>query len=140
MAGAYTFRYDIQLSGTFQSYPGPQMTASWTANASAATVAGGGTLNRALAGGVRTVVIPLAEPGTLYGERRNQLDVRVGRNFRFNNGRRLQVMFDMYNVTNTNAVANQNNVYSAVGTPNGWQTPTNIVIGRFFKLGTQLIF
>jgi hypothetical protein len=140
IAGAYTFPHEIQVSSTFQSYPGPQITANWTANASVATVAGGGTLNRPLAGGVRTIVIPLVAPGAMYGERRNQLDVRVARNFRFQNGRRLQVLFDVYNVANTNAVVNQNNAYSAAGTPNGWLTPTNIVIGRFFKMGTQITF
>lgn len=139
IAGAYTIPYDIQLSGTFQSYPGPQILANWTAPASVATAAGGGTLNRALSGGVRTVTIPLVQPGTLYGERRNQLDARIARNFRFAN-RRLQVMFDLYNIMNTNAVVNQNNVYSLPGPTSRWQEPTNIVIGRFFKLGAQFNF
>lgn len=133
LSGAYTIPYDIQLSGSFQSYPGPQIQANWAAPASAANT-NGGTLGRPLSGGVATVTIPLIAPGTLYGERRNQVDVRVARNFRFGN-KRLQVLGDLYNVMNSNAVVNQN-----VNFGSRWLEPTNIVIGRFFKLGAQFRF
>jgi len=133
LAGAYTIKYDIQLSGSVQSYPGPQILATWTAPASVANT-NGGTLGRPLSGGATTVVIPLVSPGRLYGERRNQVDMRVARNFRFG-GRKLQLLWDLYNITNTNAVVNQNNNYGG-----RWQEPTNILIGRFMKIGAQFNF
>ncbi len=134
LSGAYTMKYDIQLSGTFQSYPGPQVKADWVAPASAATT-NGGTLGRAPSGNVQTLTIPIVNPGALLGERRNQLDVRVARNFRFAGNRKIQVLWDLYNVFNSNAVVNQNNNFGG-----RWQEPTNILIGRFFKVGAQLQF
>jgi hypothetical protein len=133
LSAAYTIKYDVQLSGTFQSYPGPQILANWVAPASVATT-NGGTLGRPLSGGVSSVTIPLIPPGTLYGDRRNQTDIRIARNFKIN-GKRLQVLWDLYNVMNSNSVVNQNNTYGG-----RWQEPTNIVIGRFFKLGAQFNF
>ena len=82
-----------------------------------------------------TVSIPLVSPNSLFGERRNQLDVRVARNFRFGGNRKIQVLGDLYNVFNSNAVVNQNNNFGG-----RWQEPTNILIGRFFKIGAQLQF
>ena len=134
LSGAYTIKYDIQLSGTFQSYPGPQIKADWTAAASVANT-NGGTLGRPLSGGVTTVTIPLVEPNSLFGERRNQLDIRVARNFRFGGGRKVQVLWDLYNVMNGNAIVNQNNTFGG-----RWLEPTNVLIGRFFKIGAQLQF
>ena len=134
MSGSYTMKYDIQLSGSLQSYPGPQILANWTAPANVATT-NGGTLGRPLSGGVTTVTIPLVAPGTLYGERRNQIDIRVARNFRFGGSKRIQVLWDLYNITNSNAIVNQNNTYGG-----RWQEPTNILIGRFMKLGAQFNF
>ena len=134
MSGAYTMKYDIQLSGSLQSYPGPQVLANWAAPASVATT-NGGTLGRPLSGGVTTVTIPLVAPGTLYGERRNQIDIRVARNFRFGGTKRIQLLWDLYNVMNSNAVVNQNNTFGG-----RWQEPTNILIGRFMKIGAQFNF
>jgi hypothetical protein len=133
LSGAFTLKYDIQLSGTFQSYPGPQIKSDWTAPASVANT-NGGTLGRALSGGATTVVIPLVAPNQLFGERRNQLDLRVARNFRFS-GKRVQVLWDLYNVFNANAVVNQNNNFGG-----RWLEPTNVLLGRFFKLGAQFQF
>jgi hypothetical protein len=134
LSGAYTVKGDIQLSGTFQTYPGPQIKADWTAPANVANT-NGGTLGRALSGSVSTVSIPLVEPNTLFGERRNQLDIRVARNFRFGGNRKIQVLGDLYNVMNSNPVVNQNNTFGT-----RWLEPTNVLIGRFFKLGFQLQF
>jgi len=74
--------WGFQTSLTFQSVPGPQITASYAAPAS--SVIG---LGRPLSGGVRTVTVPLVAPGTMYGERLNQVDLRVTRAFRVPNPR-----------------------------------------------------
>jgi hypothetical protein len=67
----------VQLAGTFQSYPGPEILANWNAPASVAV----DSLGRPLAGGVRTLAVPIISPGTLFGDRRNQLDLRLSRSF-----------------------------------------------------------
>jgi hypothetical protein len=76
LLGAYTLPYDVQLSGTFQSIPGPEVTASATfVNAQIAP-----SLGRNLST-ASTATIGLVEPKTLYGERLYQLDFRVAKKF-----------------------------------------------------------
>ena len=56
-----------------------------------------------LSGGAANVTVNLIEPGTLYGDRRNNLDFRVAKIFRY--GRtRTQIGLDIYNLTNTDVV------------------------------------
>jgi hypothetical protein len=121
--------WGLQTSAAFQSLPGTEITATWAAPASA--VVG---LGRPLAGGARTVSVPLIAPGTLYSERLNQVDVRVAKNFRW--GRYgLQGQLDLYNVLNDNTVLNLNTTYGAA-----WQQPLAYLAGRMLKIGVQLNF
>ena len=139
VSGAYTLPYDVQLSGTFQSYPGPEYLANWAAPAAVATP----SLGRALSGGVRTITVPIVAPGTLFGDRRNQVDIRFARNFRMNT-KRLQVLMDVFNIFNSSAITNVNSNYSPTGTT--WLQPTGatggggVVVGRFLKFGAQFNF
>lgn len=121
----------IQASGTFQTLPGPQITASYVAaNAQIAP-----TLGRNLSSGATsTVLVDLIPPGTTYGERLYQLDARVTKTFRIGS-RRLQGMFDVYNMLNANPVLTLNTRYGAA-----WQTPLSILNGRLFKFGAQFDF
>ena len=43
----------------------------------------GASLGRAFAGGTPNITVNLIEPGTLYGNRVNQLDLRIAKNCRF---------------------------------------------------------
>src|SRR5207248_7918090 len=95
------------------------------------------SLGRNLSAGA-TATINIVTPGTLYGERLNQLDLRVSKTVKLNRGARLRGMFDMYNLTNANAVLAQNNTYGTNGAV--WQNPTQIVPGRLAKFGVQLDF
>lgn len=119
--------WGLTASATLQNRPGPQILATYTATN--ATVQ---NLDRNLNTGSATT--GLIAPGTLYGDRFTQLDVRFGKNFRFG-GRRVQAMVDVYNLMNGSAVLTQNNT---VG-PN-WRTPTSILQGRLVKFGAQLDF
>ena len=119
--------WGITASGTIQNRPGPQILATYTVT-SALTQ----NLGRNLAAG--SAVTGLIAPGTLYGDRFTQIDVRLGKNVRFG-GRRLAVSMDLYNLLNSNAVLTQNNT---VG-PN-WRTPTSILQGRLIKFGAQFDF
>ncbi|HKH74723.1 MAG TPA: carboxypeptidase regulatory-like domain-containing protein [Vicinamibacterales bacterium] len=130
LLGTYTVpRAGVLVSATFQSLPGPQVTANYVAaNASIAP-----TLGRPLSGGAQNATINIVEPGTLYGERLNQLDMRLARPIRLG-PTKLSVNFDIYNTFNANAVTSQNNNYAA------WQVPLSILDGRLFKFSVQYDF
>lgn len=127
---SYTIpRVDVQVSGTFQSIPGPQIVANYVAGNPIVSP----SLGRNLAGGETNITLNLVKPGTLYGERLNQLDLRVGKILRF--GRtRATVNLDLYNALNGNAVLQQSNTFG------NWQQPQGILVARFAKMGVQLDF
>ena len=76
---SYTLPYDVRVSGTVQSLPGPQV----AANLVYAGVIP--SLGRAPTGGQTTV--NLIEPGTVYGDRLNQVDLRFTKILRLNGAR-----------------------------------------------------
>ena len=59
-------------------------------------------LGRPMSGNSQVTFVNVVEPGTLYGERINQLDLRVSKILRFG-GTRTNVGVDVYNVFNTSA-------------------------------------
>ena len=126
--GVHTFPWDIQASGTFQSSPGPMVRATF--NATSANT----TLGRPLAGYV-TYPVELIEPGTQYGDRLNQLDLRFAKIFKMGGKRRLKGMFDIYNSLNANPVVTQNNTFGPL-----WLKPQQILVGRLLKVGAQFDF
>jgi hypothetical protein len=131
--GAYPLPWwGLETSATFQSLPGPQITASFTAtNALIAP-----SLGRNLAAGAGgTATVQLIAPGTVYGDRLNQVDFRVSKRFKVTNGPRVQAQFDLYNLLNGNPVIAQNNTFGPA-----WQRPTVIQLGRLMKFGVQLNF
>ncbi|MBI4519342.1 MAG: hypothetical protein HY701_00775, partial [Gemmatimonadetes bacterium] len=136
-SAAYTIpRVDVLLSGTFQSLPGPEVQANYAVpNALVAP-----SLGRPLAGNAANTTVNLVEPGTLFGERLNQFDLRIGKIFRLG-GTRTTLNFDIYNLFNANPVLSQNNTYSpVVGDVARWQVPTLILQARFVKIGAQFDF
>jgi hypothetical protein len=124
--------WGLQTSAVFQSLPGPQITASYTAtNAQIAP-----SLGRNLASGAAgTAVVPLLAPGTLYGERLNQVDFRLSKTFALPDRRRIQAIVDLYNLMNASPVLALNTTFGSQ-----WQRPTQILQGRLLKLGFQLDF
>jgi hypothetical protein len=132
--GSYTIpKVDVQVSGTLRSDPGGQLAANWTAPNSA-TVG----LNRPFAGlGSQTITVNLIEPGTLYGERVNQIDMRFAKILRF--GRtRTTVGFDVYNLVNSDAVLTYNQTFSPTTTT--WLRPNSVLQARFVKFSAQVDF
>ena len=77
------------------------------------------------------------EPGSLYPDRTNQLDMRLSKTVVVGQSR-LQALLDLYNVFNTNVALRINGAYGSNGV--GWGTPQAIVPGRLFKFGLQLRF
>ena len=124
--------WGIQTGAAFQSIPGPQITASYTAtNALIAP-----SLGRNLSAGVNgTATIDLIAPATQYNERLNQLDLRVSKIFRILRGRSLQLNMDVYNAPNVDTILAQNNTYGTL-----WLKPASILQARFFKFSAQFQF
>ena len=100
-------KVDVLVSGTFRAVPGPQLAANW--NVPSAIVQQ--TLGRPLAGGAANVLVNLIKPGQRYGDRINDLDIRVAKILRF--GRtRTQIGVDLYNALNSDVALGYNQTYS----------------------------
>jgi hypothetical protein len=123
--------WGVVIGGVYRDRPGPQITA--TRNYRNAEVLP--SLKRDLSNGAAgTVNIALIEPGTMYGKRQRQLDIRFSKRVRV--GRfRVTGNVDVSNILNGSAVTMLNTTYG----PN-WQVPSAIQFGRFAKLGAQLDF
>jgi Carboxypeptidase regulatory-like domain len=137
--GTYTIpRIDVLVAGTFRSDQGGDLAANWAAPNSA-TVG----LNRPYAGvASTTLTVNLIEPGTLYGDRVNQFDLRFAKILRF--GRtRTNVGFDIYNVASSAPVLTYNQTFvlpSATNPTGSWLTPTSVLQPRFVKFSAQIDF
>jgi hypothetical protein len=130
---AYTIpRVDVLFSAAFQSVPGQPLAANYTVPNSAVAA----SLGRNLAGNAPNVTVDLFAPGTLYGDRTNQIDLRLAKILKF--GRtRTQVGLDVYNVLNSSAVLGYNQAYILNG---AWLTPNSVITGRFAKISAQFDF
>jgi len=121
-------RVDVRLSATYQSLPGPHITANYIATNAVIQP----ELGRALVG-VPNLTANIAEPGSVYGERLHQLDMRFAKLLRMS-GRTVALNLDLYNTFNANPVVSLNNNYAA------WQVPQGILQSRFVKVSAQLDF
>ena len=128
--GSYTLPYEIQIAGTYQSLPGPQRGAEVTFSAEEVFA----SLGRPLSGG-GSVSADVLEPGTAYGERFHQVDLRFTKIISLGGTVRLRAMFDLFNVLNANAVTVEN---YGVGT--NYLVPTAIMPGRLAKFAFQFDF
>jgi hypothetical protein len=124
-------KVDVQVSGVFQSKPGPVLLANYVVTPTTPGV----TLGRAFTG-VPNVTVNLIEPGTLYGNRINQLDLRLAKLLRFN-GTKTMVGVDLYNALNTDAILTYNNTFVPGGT---WLQPLTVVTARMVRFSAELTF
>jgi hypothetical protein len=130
LLGTYTVPVvDLSLAATLQSSPGPAISANYIATNAVVQP----SLGRSLSGGASNVTVNLVEPNTLYSDRVNQLDVRLGKVFRFGT-RRALVNLDIYNMLNSSVVLQLNNNYAV------WQRPQRIMDARLFKISGQFDF
>ena len=125
----YRLPRDMSAALSFQSIPGPQITASYAVSSAAIAP----SLGRNLAAGPNaTATVQLIAPGTVYGDRVNQLDGRLAKNWKF--GRtKIQGQFNVYNILNVGPVLAVNNAYGP-----SWLTPLATLPGRMFKFGAQI--
>ena len=124
---SYTLPFAVRISGTLQSIPGPQI----AANLVYAGVIP--SLGRAPIGGQTTV--NLIEPGTTFGDRLNQVDLRFSKLLRMGGRGQLDLNVDLFNAFNSDAVLTQQNAFTSA-----WQLPLSVIQPRFVKFSARWDF
>ena len=134
--GSYMIpRVDVQVAATFRSDQGGDLAANYTVPNSQ-TVG----LNRPFVGTAgQTIVVNLLEPGSLYGDRVNQFDLRFAKILRF--GRtRTNIGLDVYNIINSGSVLTYNQSFVPNETVSTWLRPNTVMEPRFFKITASFDF
>ena len=128
--GSYTIPgVDVTVAATVQSIPGPQILANYNVSTAQAAT----SLGRPLSGNAALATVNIVPPGTMYGERLNQLDLRFGKNVRL--GRvRTAANLDVFNALNADTILSQSNAFAI------WQRAQSILTARFAKISIQLDF
>ena len=129
LSGSYTFPYDIDVSAAFFSRPGPRREAIYQVPLTEAAAALGRTptLDR--------VALNVVTPGTAFGDRLNQLDLRIARVIDFGLGGNVRASFDVYNLLNANAVSREQQSLGPT-----YLMPIGLQPGRLIKLSFQYNF
>src|SRR5581483_1086859 len=124
---------DVQIGATLQSIPGfERLAAIWQVpDATIARAIGRPVPNDPA--GTGTTAINIVQPGTLYGDRLNQLDLRFGKVIRAGRTRSV-VSADLFNFFNTGTVTNESR---NLGT---WQQPLSIIGARLLRVSWQFDF
>jgi hypothetical protein len=131
-------KVDVLVAATFRSDQGAPLRATWNATKapSAGFVGLDAILGRPTQGAGNTVAIDLIQPGEVWGDRVNEIDVRFAKILRFG-GTRTHVGVDIFNVLNSDAVL----TYSQTFVPGGaWLGPQSVLTPRFVKVSAQIDF
>ncbi len=123
-------KVDVLFSGTFSSLPGPSLTATVNFPATAGSPLAQ-SLGRPLASAAPTQTINVLPPDTLFGDRANDLDLRIGKIFKFG-GNRANVALDLVNVFNSDAILAYNGLLNTT-----WPTPTSVLQARLARISVQ---
>jgi hypothetical protein len=118
-------------SAIYQDQAGPPLEAIYAAT-NAEIVP---SLGRNLAGGARSVNIPLLMPNRQFEGRIRRIDLRLTRTFELPRRARLQVNLDAYNAWNSSAIQALNNTVGV-----SWLKPTQILDPRILQVSCQLAF
>jgi hypothetical protein len=94
---------------------------------------------RPLRTGVTTETVNLLLPGELYGERVNNVDLRVAKIVRVR-GTRANIGLDVYNLTNANTPTAVEATYDPATAGERWLRPTAVLQPRFVRLNVQFDF
>jgi hypothetical protein len=123
LSGSYLLPFGFRTSAVLQSYPGSMLAVNYL-------------VNRAIAPGLTQsqVSVPIAPPGSRYGDRLTQLDARFAKTVRI---RHIEVegAFDIFNAANSSAAFNEVQTYgSSLG------RPTDVIQGRILRFAAQMKF
>ncbi|HKE82324.1 MAG TPA: carboxypeptidase regulatory-like domain-containing protein [Vicinamibacterales bacterium] len=130
--GMYTIpRIDVQLSGTYQGRPGAERSVNVNVPV-AQTGLPAGTFT------TTTVLTNFLETGEMFGERIDEVDLKVAKVLRLM-GKRVTAGFEVYNALNSSDALTYNNTYSLTGT-NAWGQPLSLVSPRYAKFSMDIDF
>jgi hypothetical protein len=125
-------KIDVQLAATFQSKPGAMLAANYAMSNDLVAPA----LGRNLSANAQNVTVNLVAPGTMYGDRVNELDLRIAKVLKLG-GSRSTIGLEIYNALNSSAPL----AYDSAYVPNGpWLQPTAIMTPRLFKFTLGIDF
>jgi hypothetical protein len=128
--GAYTIpKWDVQVAATFQSIPGAPRAANYVLSSAEAAR----TLGRPLSGNTANITVDIVPPGSVFEDRLNEVDLRIGKIVRFGR-RRTSLNLDLYNLLNSDAATASNWNFAS------WFTPTTVIQARFVKFSMQVDF
>jgi hypothetical protein len=94
------------------------------------------SLGRSLSGNAANVTVNLIPPGSAYGDRVNQMDVRIAKSVKLGRTQTL-LAIEAYNALNSSAVLAYNTTFVPGGT---WPQPTVVLTPRLVKLTAELTF
>jgi hypothetical protein len=131
--------WGLQVSGVFQSTQGRASETDWLLTRTtryAADCKGPCTPGALVVPNLTetSLTIPLTPLGTEFLDRANQLDMRLGRRFRFGRAR-LNAQLDLFNALNANPVEIVRSF--SYGTP-GYLLPAQVLLGRLVKVSAQV--
>jgi hypothetical protein len=140
--GVYPLPLSFTVSGTYKNVPGVPITALHVVTNNQARASLGRDLS-ACRGAVpctATAVVELLpavnnsgnSSATKYDERVSQINLRLTRAFRINQGR-VQAVAELYNVLNERPAQGSLTTYGGA-----WLRPTALLGGRLFKFGAQV--
>jgi len=125
-------KIDVLVSGTFRSDQGSPLQANYTVTTAEAAK----SLGRPLSGNAPSITVNLLEPGARWGDRVNEVDLKLAKVLRF--GRtKSNVGIDIYNLFNANPVLTYNQAFAPGGR---WLVPTSVLSARFAKLSASIDF
>ncbi len=139
-------KIDVLVSGTFRSlpYPGadfPGVSRQSIGGQAIVAPQFETNLGRALSSGNVIEFLNIVEPGAMYGDRLNSVDLRFGKNLRYG-GTRTLIALDIFNVTNSNTPDAYQQTYSGPLTlpRSTYLDPLSITAARLFKISAQFDF
>ncbi len=143
----YNFpKIDVLISGTFRSLPyaGNEFPAVATQSlgGQALLLFPETSLGRLFGGGNQAVeFFNIVEPGSLYGDRLNNVDLRFGKNLRYGRTRTL-IALDIFNLVNSNTTDVYQRAYSPtlLNPAANYLNPLSITQARLFKISVQFDF
>jgi hypothetical protein len=139
----YSLPWDFQASSIYQNIPGVPIRASYVATDAEIFPSLGRHLascpSQTAATCNQTYTSDLVPPFSLYGDRIQQVDLRLTRNFPLAGKRKLQGNFDIYNILNASTVQNEQATFRP-GPANQWRNAIQFMGGRLIKFRAQLTF
>jgi hypothetical protein len=135
--GSYTVpKVDVQIGASYQSIPGIEYAAVYSApNSDLSRSPASGGLGRLPTNGVATgsTSVNLLQPGSLYGDRFNQIDLRLGKILRLGHTRS-NLSLDIFNLFNSAVISQASPVYVT------WLAPQAVVAPRLLKVSWTFDF